>query len=267
MSHMELPLVFFTVLAQAAIGLAMLSALRGRAVAEGTGGKFFTEQQMALGLLGVGLLASMFHLGHPLGALRTLANLQHSWLSREILVFMVLAALMTVAAGLSFRGRGHAGLGRLTAAVGLVALAIQGFAYAPPSQPTLANGVPLVLFLITALALGAAFGSWFAPDNRQPLLAGVLAATLLLALALNLLLPSVWLSGGLVEELTGSAYLGSPLYWGRLIVGLVLPLLVLARTRRIPGWLPWLILLGEFAGRMAFFSLAATTAANIGMPL
>lgn len=267
MTHMELPLVFFTVLAQAAIGIVCLSVVRGSAVVQGRGGRFFTEQVMALGLLGCGLLASLAHLGHPFGALRTLNGLANSWLSREILVFMVLAGLLTVSAFLSLRDRANPTLWKLTALVGLLALAVQGMAYMPPSQTALNNGLPLALFLMTAVALGSAFGSWFAPENRQAQLAGVLTTVLLIGLVLNLLLPSLWLSGGLVEQVTGHAYLESPLYWGRIAIGQVMPLLVLMRSRVIPSWLPWLILLGELGGRIAFFGLTASSAAFIGMPL
>lgn len=267
MTHMELPLVFFTVLAQAAIGIVCLSVVRGSAVAAGPGNRFFTEQIAALALLGVGLLSSLAHLGHPFGALRTLNGLAESWLSREILVFIVLSGLLVIAAALSLRGQLNPILWKLAALVGLIALGIQGMAYAPPSQPALSTGLPLVLFLITAVSLGSAFGSWFAPENRQALLTSILVSALTLGLVLNLLLPNLWLAGGLVEQATGHAYLESPLYWGRILIGFVLPLLVLLRTRTIPSWLPLLILVGELGGRIAFFSLTASSGAFIGMPL
>jgi DMSO reductase anchor subunit len=267
MSQMELPLVFFTVLAQASIGLILLSVLSGRVSVEGSSSRILTEPVAALVFLSVALLASLGHLGHPFGAFRTLTGLTESWLSREILAFLVLSCLLVVAAGLSVRDKFNAKLWKLTAVVGLVALIAQGMAYAPPSQPALGPGVVLVLFLMTALALGTAFGSWFAPDQRQPLLAGILAAALVVGLILSLLLPSVWLSGGLVAEATGSAYLVSPLYWGRILVGFLIPLLVLLRYRSIPPWLVWFVLVGEFGGRIVLFSLTASSAAFIGLPL
>jgi len=267
MTHMELPLVFFTVLAQAAIGLVCLNVVSGSVVAEGKHGRFFNEQIMALALLGIGLLASLAHLGHPFEAYRTLNGLGESWLSREILAFLLLSGLMAVAAVLSLRGQPNPLLWKLTALVGVLAIGVQGMAYTPPSQPALGTSLPLVLFLITSVTLGAAFGSWFAPENRQRLLAGILAATLILGLVLSLLLPGLWLSGGLVEQATGHAYLESSLYWGRIAVGFIVPLLVLLRSRTIPSWLPWLIMAGELGGRIAFFSLTAGSASFIGMPM
>lgn len=267
MSQMELPLVFFTVLAQASIGLVLLSVLYGRVSAEGSSRRFVTEPIAALALLGVALVASLGHLGHPSGALRTLVGLADSWLSREILVFLVLSGLLVMAAGLSISNKLNAKLWQLTAVVGLIALLTQVMAYAPPSQPALGPGVLLALFLLTALTLGTAFGSWFAPDQRQPLLAGILATALVVGLIFSLLLPSVWLSGGSVTEATGSAYLASPFYWGRILVGFLIPLLVLLRLRSIPPWLVWFVLIGEFGGRIVLFSLTASSAAFIGMPL
>lgn len=267
MSHMELPLVFFTVLAQASIGLVLLSILYGSVTTEGTRGHYLTEPVVALVLLCVALLASFVHLGHPLGALRTLTALTESWLSREILVFLILSGLLVVAAGLSIRDKFNIKLWQLTAVVGLVALLAQGMAYAPPSQPALVPGVVLAQFVITALALGSVFGAWFAPDHRQSLLTGILATVLVVGLVLSLLLPGIWLSGGSVSEATGAAYLASPLYWARIIVGFLIPLLVLFRYRSIPVWLAWFVLAGELGGRIVFFGLTASSASFIGLPL
>lgn len=267
MSHMELPLVLFTVLAQAAIGLVLLSLIYGRLAPEGTSGAIRHEPVTATVLLGAGLLASLGHLGHPVGALRTLTGLADSWLSREILVFLILSGLLALTAALALRGRFNQKLWQLTAVVGLLALLTQGMAYTLPSQPALSSGVTLAMFLLTSLALGTALGSWSAPQQRQPLLAGILTAVLVTGLVLNLILPNLWLSGGPIVEATGAAYLDSPLYWCRILVGFILPLLILARLRSIPRWLVWLVLIGEFSGRIAMFSLAANSAAFIGLPL
>ncbi|SEA74976.1 DMSO reductase anchor subunit [Desulfuromusa kysingii] len=267
MNEMELPLVFFTVLAQTSIGLVLFSTLRSLTFAEGPDKPLFNEQIVAMALISVALLASLAHLGHPFGAIRTLTGLKHAWLSREILIFGLLSSALLVSVVLRLRGTNDRRLQVVTAILGLIALVVQGFTYAPPSEPTLANGVPLVLFLFTAVTLGTAFGSWFVSTEKQPILTAVLAAVLLTGLLINLLLPNIWLTGGFIAEMTGHAYLDSPLYWGRLLIGFVVPLLILIRIRRIPVWLPLLILSGELIGRIAFFSLAVSTAQHIGMPL
>ena len=79
----ELSLIIFTLLAQMAAGMAVFSL-------------FFplsTFYLLSIGfLLGVAGLASIFHLGTPLNAWRTLNHLKKSWLSREILMFGLFGA-------------------------------------------------------------------------------------------------------------------------------------------------------------------------------
>lgn len=83
MQNIELPLVLFTVLSQAAVGMALLLAVRSCGCAGGacattstiagtadTGGDApgnRTEWLTATIVMGVALLASLFHLGHPEG--------------------------------------------------------------------------------------------------------------------------------------------------------------------------------------------------------
>jgi hypothetical protein len=63
---------------------------------------------------------------------------------------------------------------------------------------------------------------------------------------------------------TGWAWIGSPLYWARIIIGLVLPLAAIWLTRDVPVWLPPIILIGEFMGRMVFFKDTLHAAGNLG---
>ncbi len=268
MEHMELPLVFFTVLSQAAIGLILINVLFGLPVTT-TGSRFKipAEPQTAFILLLIGLGASILHLGHPLGAVHALDGLGASWLSREILTFSILALLLAIAAGLSLKGKNTAAVWIVAGLVGIAGVIVQSFTYTPPSQPTLAGGVTLIFFIITVTILGTALNSCYAPESKQAPLAGVLGAALLLGLILNLLIPSMWLAGRPVAEATALMNFSSPLYWAHLIISFVLPLVVLAKTKRIPGWLVVLLLLGELIGRIAFFSLAVTTAARIGLQI
>ena len=130
MQNIELPLVLFTVLSQAAVGMALFLALRSCACAMATGPATGedapgnrTEWLAATAAMGVALLASLFHLGHPEGAVRTLAHLEKAWLSREILAFGAFAALLAVAA---VTGKAGAGLRAAAALVGLFALYTSG---------------------------------------------------------------------------------------------------------------------------------------------
>jgi anaerobic dimethyl sulfoxide reductase subunit B (iron-sulfur subunit) len=75
----ENPLILFTLLVQMAAGMAICALFSGP----------LTIPMLAMlgGLIGVGGLASLLHLGSPLNAWRALSHLKKSWLSREIFMF------------------------------------------------------------------------------------------------------------------------------------------------------------------------------------
>lgn len=262
MNNMELSLVLFTVLSQAAIGLVILSSMRQLAL-EGPAGNVRMEWLTASILLVVGMFASLFHLGHPLGAPMALTHLGTAWLSREALGVGLVLGLM-VLGFVTAREAVKPGLALAAGAVGLLALFFMGMTYAPPGYPALNNALPFVFFLLTAAVLGTAFSSYFAPAEKKPLLARILDVSLLVALVIYLVVPCVWLSGGTVMQQTGTAYLTSPLYWTRIIVGLAIPLYAVWRSGSISFWVPPVILIGELIGRVAFFSLSVHASANIG---
>lgn len=262
---MELPLVFFTLLSQMGIGLVLLSGARRWRMAAAAAGEAAHEADRrqwlaAAGLLALGLLISLFHLGHPLDAATALKHLSTSWLSREALAFGLLTALVALTA---VRGL-PAPLVRASAGLGLLALVIQGMTYAPPSFPAVDNGLPFALFLLSALVLGAGAASLLAPAEARPALARVLAWTLGMALVVHLLAPAIWLSGGTVMRLTAQAYLASPLYWAHIVIGLALPLAVVLKTRDVPAWLPWALAAGAVCGRIVFYLDTVHTAVNLG---
>ncbi|WP_027367907.1 dimethyl sulfoxide reductase anchor subunit family protein [Desulfocurvibacter africanus] len=262
MSSLEIPLVLFTVLAQAAVGTVLVSGLRQHA-APGLAGDVRREWFTASGILLLGLAASLFHLGHPLGALGAIKHLSRAWLSREVLgtgLFLALA----VAGALTAREKIGKVLVLTASLVGLLAVFAMGMTYAPPSYPALNNALPLVFFLLTALLLGSGVAALFSPESRQPMLCSILGVSLIIALVVYLVVPCVWLSGSTVMAATGKAWMSSPLYWGRIVVGLVLPLVVLWKARRVPAWLLAPLLAGELMGRMIFFAATVHTATSIG---
>jgi DMSO reductase anchor subunit len=264
MGTAEFPLVLFTLLTQMAIGLALVSATRQWAVVEGPSGKIQAEWLAVAGLLAVGVIAAFFHLGHPLGAIQMLNNLDTAWLSREILGMIVFGLLVAGVLWMVYKGSLNGWLLKLTALVGLVAVFATGMTYAAPALVAVENPLPIVFFLLTSVILGAAGASYFTPAGKQPLVTAILVVGLIVALVVYLVVPFIWLSGSTVTRMTGQAYLASPLHWTHIIVGLVVPLAVLAWLRKVPAWLPLLILIGEFAGRMAFFALTVSSAANLG---
>lgn len=257
---MELSLVAFTVLSQFAIGIALLYALRGAVAGRAPEAGAQRQWIVATALLAAGVLLSLLHLGHPLKAPLALSNLGTSWLSREVLLASLLVALMAATAWRVWQWP----LVIATAVVGLATLFVQGMVYSPPGLPALHNAFPFAFFLLTAVILGAGASAWFAPADRQPLVRGVLIAALCAALLIYFVAPIAWLTSGSVEQSTGRAWFASPFYWVNIVVGLALPLALVLRMRRIPGWLPLLLLVGAVAGRIGFYFNSVHAAAHMG---
>jgi anaerobic dimethyl sulfoxide reductase subunit C (anchor subunit) len=93
----EWPLIFFTLLTQAAVGA--FWALAAAEAALAAEGRIFLDARALFVILvlgGAGTLLSFFHLGRPLRAAKSLSNLRSSWISREVLADLVF--LGTVAA-------------------------------------------------------------------------------------------------------------------------------------------------------------------------
>ena len=263
MNSYEMPLVIFTVLSQSAIGLVAVSTLRQVTGPDSTP-KSIRIEWLAAGLvLLTGLVASVFHLGHPAGMVRALNNLGTAWLSREALTTGLFLALLGAGIVL-MRDQGNRLLALITAAAGLLVIVAMGMTYSPPSFPAINNALPFVFFCLTALLLGSSAGRMFAPEAAHPMMTRILTVTLIVALVIYLLVPCIWLSGGEVMKQTGAHWLASPLYWGRIGLGLVLPLAVISLMKKTPAWL-WVILLaGELMGRALFFAATVHTAANMG---
>ena len=260
MQSMESPLVVFTVLSQAAIGLALMRAVR--TASGGAGDNPGKEWRMIAGLMLVGLLGSLFHLGHPLDAPTALKHLGSSWLSREVLfasLFMGVAGLGAVAMAVG----GSPASTWLGVLFGLGVIGSAGMTYAPAALPALNNVLPTAFFLVSAVILGSGFGSWFAGGERGALMARIFTTAVVVGLILNLVAPCVWASGGEVMRMTAKAWFGSPFYWTHIAI-LAAGLGVLWKTKTIPRWLPVLMLFGELAGRAGFFADTIHSAANMG---
>ncbi|HHR6038315.1 TPA: dimethyl sulfoxide reductase anchor subunit family protein [Providencia alcalifaciens] len=85
----EWPLLIFTLLMQASIGLSVMLGISAKRLGATMGGKIpsiFLVRYLfvACVLAGVGLLSSITHLGVPLNAPNSLLNIFSSWLSREV---------------------------------------------------------------------------------------------------------------------------------------------------------------------------------------
>lgn len=137
-------LTFFTVLAQASVGMALFSMCRNDIAPRS--GILLSAFIICMG----GLLASVTHLSAPLHGPYALTNFTTSWLSREIIG-------MSAFSGLLFLSllTGNKALRTLTGLMGLVLLHIMGGIYSRPTMTYWGGWVVYATFLTTTFVLGA----------------------------------------------------------------------------------------------------------------
>lgn len=202
MSEYELPLVFFTVFCQWAVGaivaITVLIVAQPRWLTEEK--RFNALRKMAVAILAVniiGSLLSLLHLGSPTGAYRAILGIGHSWLSREVVAFFLLNAVVFSWAAILFRfNRSQAlirGVSLLASVVGLAAILVSAQVYYQmSSHPLWHSPITYLSFIATALLLGfttlglriSVFNA--ALDKHQRQLPTQLPGGILLAVALML---------------------------------------------------------------------------------
>ncbi len=173
----EWPLVFFTVLGQAAAGAALflvfpLYIFPNKAALRSMDGLRLAAPLAVVLLLGAGVVVSLFHLGRPEQAYRALAKSGASWLSREILAELIFGAASATLAVLAWK------MPRSAAAPALAVLVVAGagaFVYAMARIYTIA-AVPVwfspatsVSFISTSLVQGALIGAVLSGTAGAPL--------------------------------------------------------------------------------------------------
>lgn len=163
MNVREWALIIFTILAQMSVGAFLvlqfvnLYATRkaGAAEADRLGDRALVA---IIATLGLGLLASLFHLGDPLSSPRAITNLATSWLSREIAFGVGFAVLGAAYAAMQWFKLGSAQVRNiiawLAAIVGLGLIYSMSRAYMLPTQPAWNSLATPVSFYTTALLLG-----------------------------------------------------------------------------------------------------------------
>lgn len=86
-SHKHTPLSWMLMLTQVAVGISLIEFLSKLIIPDFSLDLSAPLLILALVLGGIGLTASIFHLGSPLGAWRVFLGIKTSWLSREIILF------------------------------------------------------------------------------------------------------------------------------------------------------------------------------------
>jgi len=136
----ELPLVAFTLLGQMAAGMALFSF---------SSGPLTTPFLIVMGaLIGASGLASLLHLGRPMNAWRALTHLKKSWLSREILMFVLFGASWLLSLAMPGMGK----LPLTICGIGLVYSMAQ--VYRLRSVPAWDTNRTLLAFIGSAITLG-----------------------------------------------------------------------------------------------------------------
>ena len=258
----DLPLLIFTVLSQTAIGFILaFSCYRCYMRKANTPLTSVRENLVIITALifgGAGLIASVFHVGHPLEVYRMIAHLGVAWLSNEVLFYGLF--LFCLASALFFNKKFI-----IAASIfGLLTIFSSSLTYAPPAFTAFYNAVPFALFSFTTLILGCSLLSWFVKDTEKKTLWLFTLIVLCVGLVVYLILPCVWASGDTISMLTAKSWIGSPLYWGGLFVGYLLPIVLLFKTRKLLKVTFILCLAGELILRAVFFYNTIHTATNIG---
>jgi Fe-S-cluster-containing dehydrogenase component/DMSO reductase anchor subunit len=212
-----------------------------------------------VGILAMG--ASTLHLGRPVYAYRALKMWRRSWLSREVLLFTVFAAIACLYAGaLWARLPGSTATGAVTLAFGVGGVIASACIYRVPSRPAWNTPFTLVQFQLTAATLGPLFAAAVgAGDPRWLAIATATAAGAQLA---TLALRFFWLSAADTVELRASATLLATTLRTALVVRgglLALGAIALPLFTSHPAvlWIAFcLTLAGEALGRYLFFASA-----------
>jgi len=147
----EWPLAIFTLTVQFACGAALATTVYSTVA---------TMRPLGIAVfpaVAVGMLASLLHLGRPLSAGRSLSNLRHSRLSREVFVTSLFAASALAYSATWFGGwvEWRFALGIATSALGFAAVIASAMIYTVRSQPVWNSGWVPGSFLGATLLLGA----------------------------------------------------------------------------------------------------------------
>jgi anaerobic dimethyl sulfoxide reductase subunit C (anchor subunit) len=185
----ELPLIFFTLLAQLAVGaFLMVVVILGRLKDPLLAGRITLVPLLAVGVsISLGLLGSFFHLGRPQNAWRMLTHLRKSWLSRELLFSSLFAGLWAVYIWMRFFHPAaqvqQTSIAFFTVLCGLMAVYGMQRVYQLRSVPAWKPGRTLMEFAISTFGLGSLLTAALLPQGTPPEILSRITLIALLALA------------------------------------------------------------------------------------
>lgn len=258
--HMELPLVFFTVMSQWGIGAVFALTLYQMKANKANllSGSVLRRAVLLIWLIEViGSSMSMGHLGVPFAAYRSVLGLSHSWLSREAVTFVLLNGMITLWALSCWISpqvnRRNQLLGWLSALGGIAAIFVTAQVYYQMvAHPLWHTPATQIAFIGSAVVLGFSLVALFVIGQGKPLppmsKIGVLigVALVFVAQVIRLQLPA---SQG-----------GSYLLWWQVVMSMLLPCIVAMKgykAQQPSTSLTVLVMLaifsGELAGRALFY--------------
>lgn len=282
----EWPLMMFTLISQLAIGSFILLVLVRSMLAPkdaATAKRLTNFGFLAVGpLMALALIFSLFHLGTPMGAYRSILNLGSSWLSREILTAGGFFVLWFVSYKAYQKENSGNTLGWVTSLVGLAAIFSMVNIYGNSVRPAWDNANTYIAFFGATFALGslgaasfiayAAKGSVLSPETTALLKKVSLIA--IVAVILPLIYLPVFISG--LGSGVGAAQASAQLLSGSYAITLVargvfsligagLLFYGIGKTttaKTLPTNLVYLalvmVIVGEFIGRYVFYASAVS---------
>lgn len=263
----DFPLVLFTVLSQIAIGAIVtlwLLEITGKKISVASG---FTISSVIAGIAIVGVLVSLFHLGHPLEAYRAILNIDESWLSREVIVYLIfiLFSLIYCYFWKVDRPANRKTVGALATLFGAGTIFSSAMIYTIPAIPAWNNGSTTLSFFLTSLLLGPIFAGavlQWKKEQQFNFSRMTLISTGLSLIFLGVYLTSLF-SGLEAAAQTGTQIVNSIMFWIRIVLlGVVLALLVPAikgnknNNGVTYSLVFFLLMISELLGRILFYTTA-----------
>lgn len=163
MNTREWALLFFSILAQLAVGMVLalmiVRAYAARKLGEEKASRLTEMPFYAIvPIMVLAMVASLFHLGKVLHIFGAVPNLGTSWMSREVVFAVAFMILTAVFAFLQWRKIGSAALltvvGWITVVTGVALVYCMGMTYMLPVQPAWHTLATPVNFYLTSLLLG-----------------------------------------------------------------------------------------------------------------
>lgn len=275
----EWPLLLFTLFTQLAVGLYLFIIITRAVLHQNVelSTKLTSKGLLAVGpIIVIALFLSVFHLGDPFGAYRSLYNLASAWLSREIIFVGGFFALWCISYFLDRKGKWNQVVGYVTAIFGMFAIYSMASIYANSILPAWSDINTYLAFYGTTIVFGSVAMMMmlsFSKETEQEqvkklirIFSFVGLAAIIIQLVYLPVYTSSLVANGTNAGLESVALISSTfgvttiIRWVASIIGLCLiSWMLLKNTAKINyGYIVTafaFVLVGEFLGRFIFYSI------------